>query len=221
MILILTLLSLFNHELLSAQDSIQIITYYDQVYPKRVKEDYWVLSLDTNIKTGPYKEFFRNGTISISGLYQNGKQMGRWYLYDVQTNEPYLIYDFETNEEIIYKPTCEDKKANIDRYPYCPQFLPDSFTGIGMYIINGVENLNLKDRSESRYCKAIIIITITETGKIEADTLFPVSCNENLVVEVIEMIENSPKWYPMIRNGVPEKFSLSFDLIFGKTNDNK
>lgn len=219
MIILLTLFSFFTSEILLHQDSIQIVTYYDQAYPRRVHMDYWVLSSDTTTKTGPYKVYFKNGSIYISGLHNRGVRVGRWYFYDVQTNEPFIIYDFETNKEILYKPTHEMRQLNIQKYPYSPQFLPNSLYGFWKHIVAGIENKNIKNRIDSD-CYISLTIVVLETGELKAEPDRHIKpCDENILAEVIEMIENSPKWYPMVRDGSPELFRMGLKELIKKNSD--
>lgn len=216
---------LFFIKAISAQDSIQIINHYDDTYPNKIKDIYWVKNSDSTIKVGLYIAYFKSGKTWISGQYNDGKREGIWILNDIHSWEPYLKFDYDNNKEIFYKSTLSENEGEyytflkdstiiLSKRPYCPDFLPNSFEGFTKYVLDNIRRKKILDLTP-QYCKMYIEITINESGLVTSGILYN-NCNTVITEEIKTIIETSPNWIPAESRGNKISYKIVLPLTLRK-----
>lgn len=184
-----------------------------------VKETFYVLKDDKNIKHGAYTKQY--GEWLIKGRFDNDKRTGIWEYLD-RDSQPELRIDFDTNKVLFRKPTnfigacmIADGDVFVEVEPEQePVFLGG--TGNILFYILGLQ-YPLEARRNGIQGTVIISATITKDGKIIDER---VESGPALVLnkEALRAIRLMPdEWLPGKINGndvdmrilIPVKFKLS------------
>lgn len=109
------------------------ISYYD-VEQTKIKE---VMPIVWGVKEGDYVYFNENGTLRITGLYQDDMKVRRWRIYHEGTQrrkmdimypldpseKPFVMYEWDVRGNFLYDYRKEDEKRHVEREGYIKQVL--------------------------------------------------------------------------------------------------
>jgi hypothetical protein len=195
-IIIFIFLSLDSY---SQTDSILIKTCYPN---KSVLFEEYVISKMDSIKNGSYKRYTAKGKIYVKGLYQNNIRTGIWEFFNRYSGYTELIekYDYTTGLEIYYK--------NMNNFQA-------HFVGgdeeLNSYILSNKSLDSLKNINE----KILIGFTVDTVGHLKNFKIYR-GLRPDIDNLVVEILKDSPKWVPPIKNGFKKEETLNLPIMIRK-----
>ncbi len=186
-----------------AQTDLKRITKKDK--EKSVKESYYVLKKDRNVRQGDYTRFVNNKKV-VTGQYVDNKKSGIWTFYDAN-NSVDLKYDYD-NDSVLFVDIQNDT-SGLDR--------PMIYFG-SIYEARYIVMTNLRYPIEAldngKSGRILIDIFVDKKGevydyKVQESVYLPL---DNEALRVVKMIPQ--RWLPAIKNGEPIAGKYTFPVNF-------
>jgi hypothetical protein len=180
-------------------DSILIKSYYPD--KSNIFEKYTINKKDS-LKNGSYQRFNNKGRLYINGLYNSDERIGIWEFYNKYSGYPELIekYDYSNNQEIFYK----DKNNSQAHF------------------IGGEEELNSfilstksLDSMQNGNGKIMIGFTVDTIGVLKNINVYR-GLRPDIDNLVIDILKDSPKWIPSMKNGSKIEETLILPIEINK-----
>lgn len=153
------------------------------------------MDIHLKILNGPYQEYHKNGQLSVTGQFENGKKEGRWTYYNEKGK--YLSRNVYQNDSLIE--TLPPSPNNDKKYP--DEKEAQFIGGISALRDFLIKNLNADIGLHTKNGgKVLVSFTVSTSGKVENRYIFK-SVHPLLDEEALRVIGLMPDWEPAFQNG--------------------
>jgi TonB family protein len=206
----------------------QTVKITNDVREKGIKEKFYVLKSDNNIKEGPYASYSRyRGQLLCEGFYKNNIRDGIWigYNYDGQQQ---VKYDYIHKKLLAFNPPkyiadiqkyavingSDTLKTTLDQPPI---FVDGNNKIIQLYVSN--IRYPAKARESNLQGKVLIAVTVDTLGHLSnyrVKKSVGGGCDEE-ALRVVKLIDGD--WLPGMLNGKPVTVEYELPISFTLQSD--